>query len=596
MSPIIHPTSSLHRTRGVALLMVLMIVMAVTIIAAGFIGRTDVELGGGENILMGVQMNHLAESALEHARGRLLRPQDVPRPDVTTPFYWTGGTNLQLLVGSADYYDGGGGLDPSDPHDLCRYKVTCEAFRLRNGLKVGRVGLSAVVRLDPAIALWTQTDTTFRQNWILHGDMRTQGNVINQAATASLDGDVFATQLIGGCVGQTRTYEDVSLTWPPVTSTYIKPPTTRTDLASDTLNTSPVGTRIWRRVGNLSLGGNVTVNGMLLVTGNLTVTGSASQIICSKNLPALYVGGNLVLEDANNFTVQGLAVVDGNLRLRSHASGVKFVGGLCLKGTIRETETDASGYGNQIQIVGNPKWVPGALGGALDLSNDDGVEDYAQTSDSSTTLQLGNQYTLSLWMKAAAAQNDNAGLVVRCSPDGTLTHWSLQFDTGASKQLVVRHLHDTGNAWPTGISLEEIAGIWHHVAVVWDGTTMTSYLDGVQRASDAWAHTLGTGDGHLNLGAQGIVSSNTLYAGAIDDVRIYDCAWTTAEIAQIRDGQSLGNIIGHWRFNGPGSSVTILADPVRASIVAYPGGMANPAVFWSPAADAFIRSVARKDP
>lgn len=587
MGPIIHPTLSLHRTRGVALLMVLIIVLAITMIAAGFISRADIELASGENMLMGVQMNHLAESALEHARGLLLRPQDA-----TTP-YWTGGTNLQLLSASPDYYDVSIALDSSDSTDYCRYNVTCEAFRLRNGRKVGRVGLSAVVRLDPAIALWTLTDTTFRQNWVLHGDMRTQGNVINQAATASLDGDVFATQLTGACVGRTRTYGDVSLTWPPVTSTYIKPPTTRTDLASDTLNTGPVGTRIWRRVGNLSLGGGVTVQGMLLVTGDLTVTGSASRIASGKNLPALYVGGNLVLQDANNLTVEGLAVVGGNLRLRSNASGVKFVGGLCLGGTIRETATDASGYGNQIQIVGNPQWVAGALDRAMDLSSADGVGDYAQTSDSSTTLQLGSQYTLSLWMKAAAAQNDNAGLVVRCSPDGSLTHWSLQFDAGASKQLVVRHLNDAGNAWPTGISLDEIAGVWHHVAVVWNGTTMTSYLDGVQRASDAWAYALGTGNGHLKLGAQGIVSANTLYAGAIDDVRIYDCVWTAAEIAQIRTGQSLVNIIAHWRFNGPGSSVTILAEPVRASIVAYPGGLANPAVFWSPAADAFIRSAAR---
>ncbi|HQI28745.1 MAG TPA: hypothetical protein PLT20_11730, partial [Sedimentisphaerales bacterium] len=230
MSPIIHPSSSLHRTRGVALLMVLMIVMAVTIIAAGFIGRTDVELASGENMLMGVQMNHLAESALEHARGLLLRPQDATTfPQDATTFSWTG-TNLQLLSASPDYYDVSIVRDSSD---YCRYNVTSEAFRLRNGRKVGRVGLSAVVRLDPAIALWTKTDTTFRQNWILHGDMLTEGNVINQAKTTSLDGDVFATQLIGECVGQTRPYEKVSLPWPPVTSTYIKPPHTPPDPSAD---------------------------------------------------------------------------------------------------------------------------------------------------------------------------------------------------------------------------------------------------------------------------------------------------------------------------------------------------------------------------
>jgi hypothetical protein len=592
MAPIIHhPSLRPCHTRGVALLMVLIIVLAITIIATGFIARADVELASGENMLMGAQMNHLAESALEHARGMLLQPQEA------STSYWTGHTGLQLLSGSPDYYDVSVALDTSDATDYCRYNVTCEAYRQRSGQKVGRYGLSAVVRLDPAIALWTQVGTTLRPSWVLHGDMRTQGTLINQAVTASLDGDVFATQLTGTCVGQTKAYTDVSLNWPPVTSTYANvkclTPGTLTATLATSLSGSPI---IRRRIGDLSLSGNVTVQGMLLVTGNLTVTGSGSRITAAKNFPALYVGGNLVLEDANNFTVEGLAVVGGNLRLRSNAYGVKFVGGVCLGGTISETITDASSYGNQAVVVGNPQWTTGAVDKALNLSAADGVSDYVQTSDSSSLLQLAGDYTLSLWLKAATTQNDNAGVMVRCSPDGTLTHWGLQFNATTPKLLVVRHLNDGGNAWSTGITLTEIGGAWHHVAVVRSGTTMRSYLDGVLRTSGAWAYTSGTGNGHLNLGAHGTVSASTLYAGAIDDVHVYDHAWTVAEIAQIKTGQSLTYLIGRWRLDGPGSSVTILADPVRASITAWPNGLNNPAVCWSPAADAYFRSITRPLP
>jgi len=567
--------------------MVLIIVLAITIIATGFIARADVELASGENMLMGAQMNHLAESGLEHARGMLLRPQEA------TTSYWTGYSGLQLLSGSPDYYDVSVALDTSDATDFCRYNVACEAYRKRNGQKVGRYGLSAVVRLDPAIGLWTLVDTTLRPNWVLHGDMRTQGTIINQAAAASLDGDVFASVLTGTCVGQKRAYADALLSWPPVTATYVKPPTTRTDITTPTLIASPGFTRIWRRVGDLTLGGGVTVQGMLLVTGNLTVAGSGSRIVAGKNLPALFVGGNLVLEDANNLTVEGLTVVGGNLRLRSNAYGVKFTGGVCLTGAVSETITDASSCGNQAVVVGNPQWTTGAVDKALNLSVADGVSDYVQTFDSSSLLQLASDYTLSLWLKAAATQNDNAGVMIRSSADGAAIHWGLQFNTTAPKLLVVRHLNDGGNAWSTGITLDEIAGVWHHVAVVRSGTTMTSYLDGVQRASGTWAYASGTGNGHLNLGAQAAVTATTLYAGAIDDVHVYDHAWTAAEIAQIKAGQSLAYLIGRWRLDGPGSSVTILADPIRASIASWPNGLANPVVYWSPAAGAFYRSVAR---
>lgn len=592
MGPIVHHRSSgLPHRRGVALLMVLIIVLAVTIMAAGFVGRADVELASGENMLMGAQVNHLAESALEHARGLLLRPQEI------TSAYWAGGTSLQLLGGSPDYYDVSVALDTSDATDLCRYNVACEAYRKRNGQKVGRCGLSAVVRLDPAIGLWTKTDTTFRQNWILHGDMRTQGGIINQAPAASLDGDVFANQLTGGCVGQTKTYAAVPLTWPPVTATYVKPPTVRTDITTSTLSTSPGYTRIWRRTGDghLTVGGNVTVQGMLLVPGNLTIAGSGCRITAGKNLPALYVGGNLVLEDANNFTVEGLAVVAGNLRLRAQAFNVKFIGGLCLGGSISETVTDASGSGNQIQVLGNPKWIAGAVDKALELSGADGI-DCLQTFDSSSQLQLAGNYTLSLWMRAAAAQNDNAGVMVRCSPDGTATHWGLQFNSTTPKLLVVRHLNDGGDAWSTGITLDEIAGGWHHVAVVRSADTMTSYLDGGARATGTWAYACGTGEGHLNLGAQGAVSSGSVYAGALDDVSVYARALNAAEVAQIKTGLAAADVIGHWRLDGPGSCVTILADPIRASIASWPNGLANPAVYWSPATDAFLRSIVRQLP
>lgn len=581
----LHSVPNDRGRRGVALLMVLFIVLAVTVIAAGFIARTDVELACGQNMLMEVQLKHLAESGLEHARGILTRPQGA---ESSLPWTWNW---QQLLAGSPDYYDVSVALDTSDSTDRCLYNVSCEAYHLQNGRKAGSYGLSAAIRLNPAIGLWTKTDTTLRPNWVLHGDMLTQGNVINQAVAASLDGDVFANQLTGACVGQTRPYADVSLAWPPVTSSYTKILLSRREITSSPLSSSPGEVRIWWRGGDghLTLGGNVTVQGMLLVPGDLTVTGSGSTITAAPNAPALYVGGNLILEDANNFKVDGLAIVNGNLRLRGGAYNVKFTGGLCLAGTVRETASDASGCGNQLQLVGNPRWTAGALDNALDLSVLDGVADYAQTSDSSTQLQLAGQYTLSLWMKAAATQNDNAAVMVRCSSDGLATHWGLQFNTGDSKVLIVRHLGDGGNAWSTGITLAEIRDAWHHVAVTWNGTTMTSYLDGAQRASGAWSYALGSGLGHLNLGAQGIPAVTTLYSGAIDDVRVYSRAWTAVEIGQIRAGQSLTYVLGHWRFNEAGSSVTILADPVRASIVA-------PAGCWSPATDAFVRSVARKLP
>ncbi len=63
---------------GVALLVVLFIVMVITVLSLGYLSRSDVELACGENMILRTQMDYLAESGLEHARGLILNPQDVP--------------------------------------------------------------------------------------------------------------------------------------------------------------------------------------------------------------------------------------------------------------------------------------------------------------------------------------------------------------------------------------------------------------------------------------------------------------------------------------------------------------------------------------
>ena len=50
--------------RGVALLVVLFIVMAITITALGFVTQSDVELACGQNMVLHKQMDYLAESGL----------------------------------------------------------------------------------------------------------------------------------------------------------------------------------------------------------------------------------------------------------------------------------------------------------------------------------------------------------------------------------------------------------------------------------------------------------------------------------------------------------------------------------------------------
>jgi hypothetical protein len=113
---------------GAALLVVLFIVMAITIMALGFVSQSDVELACGQNMVIRTKMDYLAESGLEHARGLILNPQDARTPDG----YWKGGTNLQLTSGS-DFYDV---QVDRDANDFCNYIIDCSSYRLQEAEKI----------------------------------------------------------------------------------------------------------------------------------------------------------------------------------------------------------------------------------------------------------------------------------------------------------------------------------------------------------------------------------------------------------------------------------------------------------------------------
>jgi hypothetical protein len=80
-------------------------------------------------------------------------------------------------------------------------------------------------------------------------------------------------------------------------------------------------------------------------------------------------------------------------------------------------------------------------------------------------------------------------------------------------------------------------GHWHHIGFVWDGTHRYLYDGGAEVAKDTEPLVFGlnSADGGLYLGASKILDTASFWTGLIDDVRIYNRALTTEEIAVLAD-------------------------------------------------------------
>lgn len=314
-----------NKEKGTALLVVLFIVMTITVLSLGFLSRSDVELACGRNMVLRTQMDYLAESGLEHAKGLILNPQDVNSE------YWQGALRQQLVAGSDDYYDVNVvKLGESN------YQITCDAYREKNGERIGRSSLQAELRLDPCFAIRTGNQWTTEAQTTINGDVYCGSSLLG---VGDIRGDAFARGniTVGNVLGRRNenvstapidlpglSVSDFSSSYYIETVEYDSTPIFDINV-SETFNpdgSNPAGILYYN--GDVNLPGGVNITGMLVVNGTLRINGSGNTITAVKNFPALIVRDRLIFEDGGRLEVNGLAQIGREIEISSGAEDVRL--------------------------------------------------------------------------------------------------------------------------------------------------------------------------------------------------------------------------------------------------------------------------------
>jgi len=215
-------------------------------------------------------------------------------------------------------------------------------------------------------------------------------------------------------------------------------------------------------------------------------------------------------------TLPDIPIVDPNL-----------MGWWKLDETSGTTALDWSGHGHHGTFQGDPLWVDGYDGGALEF---DGVDDYVEipyTTDPTT-------YTITVWVKPA--RTGPANIVVRTSPSGPTVHWSHQLRIDSSGAF--EHYAWDGSECRVMGTTAVKADTWYSVAAVaTDNGRMRLYVNGQEEG-------IATNVGALWAdGDRFLVGSNSghgmgWFEGLIDDIRIYDYVLSQAEIQQAMRGDT----------------------------------------------------------
>ncbi|MEO8581626.1 MAG: LamG domain-containing protein [Patescibacteria group bacterium] len=196
---------------------------------------------------------------------------------------------------------------------------------------------------------------------------------------------------------------------------------------------------------------------------------------------------------------------------------------------------DKSGQGNDGAWQNGATFTTGLYGAGVAF---DGTTDDVQILNSTSLDTSATDMTISLWMKANTVAATKA-LFSKRSTNGTLDY-ELFFNSAGTLQFL------SGESGVNGTASSAVGAIttgkWIHVVLVKTSTAVIFYTNGQLLTTVAYTGSWTNSD-RLHIGSLDN-SFNNSFDGTIDDVRLYNRALSTQEIASLAGSQVL-----NWKFD-----------------------------------------------
>ena len=172
-------------------------------------------------------------------------------------------------------------------------------------------------------------------------------------------------------------------------------------------------------------------------------------------------------------------------------------------------------------LVGSPVRAPGLSGAALFFN---GVDNYVNVPDSNS-LDLTNQFSISLWFKPNTLLDGNSGrhdLLKKF-----LSYWFIFNYPGNDGKLTF--VLNSGAPVVKSTTASWASGQWHHAVATYDGANLKLYVNGALEGSIATTAVPVKNTAPLQIG--GNSDQGYYFSGGMDEVRLYGCALTAADIS-----------------------------------------------------------------
>jgi len=213
--------------------------------------------------------------------------------------------------------------------------------------------------------------------------------------------------------------------------------------------------------------------------------------------------------------------------------------------TFDDTWNDSAGlaYHGSATSVSYSTDVPSAIGSGKSASwADESIARYITLPE---IPELGNEFTVSMWVKIPSAFTNTSGYRSLLSNNvPTASGFSIVADTWNSdnRRLTFLTVNEDANTLDAGTPDDAISkGVWHHIVITRNGEDCAFYVDGINTGyynKNSWSKVLSDFGlkGQLRIGANWQGGNANCWVGWIDDVAVWKGVLSNNIIRNLYDG------------------------------------------------------------
>lgn len=165
----------------------------------------------------------------------------------------------------------------------------------------------------------------------------------------------------------------------------------------------------------------------------------------------------------------------------------------------------------------------------------DGQNDYVRLDDGSQYITNATAMSMAGWFYTDQLRYGQGMMGFRGTNNG---FYLIQLSDGV---LESRLQTNTGLHEVVGPAFTILPGVWQHVAWVYDGSSVTLYIDGVVKGSSSASGTFSNGNIPFTIGRSILTNLNFYFGGRADEVSVWDKALTVTEIQDMMTMELQGN-------------------------------------------------------